>query len=368
MRYPIIFVLALIGVRAYASKAVDYSAYAIYDVNFYRGSLFDELERNPGEEDYLRSLKLSADVDVTKALEFDFSIEYDSDKGRFELDDAYFSYDLAGNWQLNAGHFKEPVGLETQQSKRKQFLFERSVISNAMALGRHWGIGLDWSKKYLYMQSSVFYLPKEDDDYKNGMSSSLRLVVTPVQREAAFLHLGLNYGARDVTDNNYRLKETPIAYGTEVSVKSAKYDPTAIHIAAGEIAAQIRPLIVQSEYFIQRLRLEDGQKVDFTGYYITTSLTLFGNYREYDEGDIWLKKGVKHTLELAHRYSYANFTGGVKADAVEVNELALNYYLKSDMRLSISYQNAEKSDWSDKGGLTQTEGRSFNARAQFVWN
>lgn len=367
MRFPVAVMLTVFGVQAYASKAIDYSAYAIYDVNFYRGSMFSEID-DSGEEDYLRSLKLSADVDLTKALEFDFSIEYDSDSGKFELDDAYFGYELTDNWEFSAGHFKEPVGLETQQSLRKQFLFERSVVSNAMALGRHWGVGLDWSARYLYMQSSVFYLPKEDDDYKNGTSRSFRLAIVPVQNESAFLHLGLNYSARDVTDNNYRLKETPIAYGAGVAVKSAKYDPTAIHVAAGELAVKIRPLVVQSEYFVKRLSLKDGQKIDFNGYYLTTSFTIFGNQREYDDSDIWLKEGHKHTLELAYRYSYANFTGGIEADVIKVNECALNYYLKSDMRLSLSYQSADRNNWSDEVALTRTDGRSINLRAQFIWD
>jgi phosphate-selective porin len=342
------------------------SAVIMYDRNNYQGDLFDKVYSPETKISFLRRVKLSAEMDVSEKLGATFSVDLDTDDDKFKVDDAFLSYQFTKALDLYAGRFKEPFGLENQQSLKTQYLMERSAPTNLMTYGRHTGISLRYENDWWTAQSAMMNIPSEDDDFDDAYAYVGRATFAPIHRKKQFIHIGAGYSQRDATDGKYQLESEFIARGVGDLLKSAKYDAENIKAANGEFAAQYAKVLLQGEYLAQEVATKNEGDILLDGGYVTVMWTALGKAREYDHGAIKFNPSA-HTVEIAYRYSEMNLTGGIKADEARAHELAVNYYLNNSIKCTVQYGRAKHKDWDDDGEVDSTSGDTLNFRIQFLW-
>src|SRR5690606_9243328 len=79
-----------------------------------------------------------------KDLEYKLQGNFDRDGGAFELEDAYFTYQLGNGWGVTWGQFKLPFQWEELVSSSRQLAVERSYFNEVFTKGRSQGIMLGY--------------------------------------------------------------------------------------------------------------------------------------------------------------------------------------------------------------------------------
>lgn len=352
---------------ANAIEPPQLSVNLMYDSNNYRGSLFEDEESTATRTSYLRRLKLSAKMNLMEDLTAKVALDFDNDEQKFEVDDAYLEFRIAKPLRVYLGRFKEPFGLENQQSLKTQYLMERSAPTNLLTFGRNHGVSLHYQSDLWTVQTAVMKVPSEDNDFDDAFAYVGRLTIAPIQEKRSFVHVGVGASKRNTTASKYQLEDNLIAYGTGDLINSAKHDAEEIHAGNIEFAAQYRFLLLQTEYLRQNIQTEEQQGVRVDGSYATLAWTLMGKPREYDDGEIKLSSKAKHTIEIAYRHSAINLTGGIKGDMATAQEIAVNYYTKEALKLTLQYERGRREDWDEDGQLEVDHGQSLNVRVQFLW-
>jgi phosphate-selective porin OprO/OprP len=356
------------GVRLVAAaEAPELSFDVMYDSNAFEGDIFLPEFDHKTTETYLRRAKFSVEWDINKNLETKLSLDYDTDEKRFKVDDAVLTYEFSKSIELLIGRFKEPTGLENQQSLKTQYLLERSAPTNLFTFGRNTGVGLYYFGDQWLAQTAVMKLTGEESGVGDSLAYVGRLAVAPIDKKQRFLHLALGASTRKPTRLEYKIDTNLIAPTTGDQIKSADYGANNIAAANAEFAAKISPFLIQAEYFLQRLKTDNLGTIDLDGSYVSLLWTLAGKQRDYEDGEIKFKD-ADHTLELAYRYSYVNLTGGVRSDAASVYELAMNYYYRDWFKFVTQYERADRQDFDGDGFVEKAEGNSLNFRLQFMWN
>ena len=350
-----------------SASALDFSAYAIGDYISPSGKLFTKKEREEGAITELRRFKISAGLPLFKHFEAKVSAEWDTGKSRFEIDDAYLSYEFgeSQSWEVTLGRLKEPFGLENDQSLKDQFLMERSAATELFSFGRNLGLAVGLETGNWNLQAA--YLNADEDPESNSVDVfSTRAFYGNEVDGHRVVHLGLSYSGRNLKDDSYQPEAPLISSFAKDQIKSAKYNTHAIDNISLEGALQFENVILQGERFAQIVVDQEGLDYYFHGFYVTGALNLFGKKRDYSKGEFEIDKD-DWQMELAYRYTYVNLTAEIKADIARVHEIALNNYFLDRYRFSLQYSYADKKDWSDSGKVSRENGSTLSARLQVIF-
>lgn len=314
-------------------------------------------------------------------LDIDFAEQVDT-KSQVELRDMFVKYTFPSfNLSIQAGHFKEPFGMERLSSSRLLTFLERSAITNAIALGRRVGISARyWTDNFQVTGAIMGHetgtrIDKGQRD--EGFSTNLRTSFAPINKHGENLHIGVA-GSYKIPDATSELKPNTI----EISARTETYvfNPKFLH--TGDIAdvnyylrygAELMyingPFYVQSEYLAANIhRWYNKPTVDLKGGYLMASYTLTGETRYYyvDEGEAGPIESPKNSfgaIEIAARYSINDlndFDAGVKGGKSNQLMLGLNYYPNSSIKLQFNYSIVELDDFATrKGNLIGNDDHSF---------
>lgn len=354
---------AAIPQAAHADSKLDLSAYIIYDYNAFNGDLFADENAVNRRVSQLRRLKASAKYDFKSYLSGKLSVEYDAADDKFGIDDAYIDIEIGKHWHLQAGKFKEPFGLENQQSLSTQYTMERSAPTNALTFGRNHGLLVIYQRSRWQWQFATTKVNAEDNEFKDSISLTTRLSGLPVETKDTFVHLGAGYTTRNATEKKYDIDEGLIAHGVGNLISSANLKPDTIASSNIELAAKYSAFILQSESIRQYITERNGDKHTLSGYYATLLWTVLGSKRDYDNGEIKFDDSSQHTVELAIRRSYIDLESDLDGDRAKILSAAVNYYFKSALRISLEYQYAELTSF-DEGETEMVDGEAINARLQ----
>ncbi len=353
----------------------ELSGYLIAEHSRQSGKLFDLDELDPGRGIALRKLKLSGEYDFTRSVSAELSLDYRSDENKFEIDDLYIAKDLTRAISLTLGRFKEPFGLENLQGLKYQYLQERSVASRAFRLGRNYGAYLKATGKRWNIDLSSVELEPDDDAIfrKYGESHTLRLSGLVYKKRKNFIHLGAGYNSRKPASRVHEIKEPLIGREVGNLIRSGDLD-TALTIDTHnfEFAVYWNKLLLQAEYFKQKTDAFNSylfidEKVNFKGYYTSFLWAIFGEPRRYDDGEIKFRRSDKPTFELALRSSEVELEYFFDGDTAQTNEIALNYYRSSAIKLSAEYANADIEEY-EFSFLSERSGDTFTLRLQIALN
>lgn len=314
-------------------------------------------------------------------LDLDFA-EQVSTKSQLELRDAWIKYTVPDvNLSFQAGHFKEPFGMERLNSSRLLTFLERSSISNALPLGRRVGLSGRYWTDYAQITAAVMghemgtRIDKGQKD--EGFSTNLRMSVAPINNHGMNLHIGLagSYKTPDATaDLNANTIE--ISSRTETYVSNPKLlhsgdiaDVNYYNRYGAELAFIMGSFYAQTEYMGAKIiRWYGKEDVDMSGGYLTATWIVTGETRYYyvDEGEVGPIETPTHSwgaLELAARYSITDLNdipSGIHGGESNQLMLGVNYYPNRNIKLQFNYSQVDLDQYATrKGNLIGNDDHSF---------
>jgi len=327
------------------------------------------------------ALKSVLGKDWESEIDLDFA-EQVSTKSQIELRDAFIKYTVPDMYlTFQAGHFKEPFGMERLNSSRLLTFLERSSITNAMGLGRRFGLSARYWTEYAQVTAAVMghetgtRIDKGQRD--EGFSTNLRLSVAPINEHGNNIHIGLS-GSYKIPDATSDLAPNTI----EISSRTETYvsNPKLLHTGdisdvnyytrfGAELMGIFGPFYVQTEYLgTQIVRWYGKENVDLGGGYLTATWVVTGETRYYfvDEGEVGPIEAPKHSwgaLELAARYSITDLNdlgAGIHGGRSNQLMLGVNYYPNRNIKLQFNYSQVDVDQYATrKGNLIGDDDHSF---------
>lgn len=299
----------------------------------------------------------------------EFKVQWDFAGGDSDLKDVYLAFlDIPVVGAVKIGHFKEPFSLEELTSSKYITFMERALPS-LFAPARNAGImiGNDVLDSRLTWALGVF---RDTNDYGMGIGDgdyawTARVTGLPWYKDEGrrLLHLGLAYSMRN-TDGTVRLRQRPEIHLSQFRyVDTRRFTVDDMDLLGAELAFVYGPFSAQAEYTHASLDTRFLGDRDFSGFYAQASYFLTGEHRPYSTskgtfGRIKPKhpfRGEDHgwgAWELAVRYSMLDlddgfFRGGEEEDWT----VGANWYLNSNVRLTLNYVHGEIDDFFYDGDV-----------------
>lgn len=359
-----------------------------------------------GSRDFLRRGRF-----MVAARYDDFILTVSPDAGEF-FNDTYHLFEASlkyvgfKNTVLNVGLLQPPSSMEDTESSNGYELIERPMVSDIvrnisggeprLALG-----GTHWGKKY-YISAHVTgerLLTTIKNFQKNQVGGTLRTAIHPVATPDYDLHLGMSasfafhgnnrkYAIATGPESQIWLSKNYIRTGTIDGVNS-------VWSIGPEVALRWKRLVVQSEYYrvsLQRVADETTHRpnLHFPGWYISTSYTIFGQPRSYDQKNAVFNAptgslfnpatGEWGALEWVARWSVMDLNSHINSYSPNGQLLGsyggkqtawltgLNWSPSSHMRIMLNYNHIYAS--RSYGNSYNLNGRSSNlivSRLQFTF-
>lgn len=293
-------------------------------------------------EDGAQWRRASISTDTTfPRLHLEFKFHYDFSANSPRLQDAYVG--LIGLrreiFQVRAGRYKTPIGLENWTGTGNLTFLERGLIS-AFLSSRNSGILLhgDSSKRRIRWAFSVFQ-PEHDfgDQSTDTIGISGRFTSAFLVKPDVLTHLGINYLHRNV-DNMIRFQERPESHLAPAFVDTGDFPADSVESFILEGAVVKGPLSFQAEYAYTAVRDDDlPGAVKFNGFYVFGSYFLTGETRPYlQDGRFGAITPLRElgggsngygAFEIAFRVSHLDLSDkGVQGGVLNDLTAALNWY------------------------------------------
>jgi phosphate-selective porin OprO and OprP len=266
------------------------------------------------------------------------------------------------------GRTKEGFSLNKAMMGYAGWTMERATISDAtipiLADGVKW-IGYAPRKHLLW--NVGFY----DDYFSEGQTFSTydyqasgRIAWVPVVSEETekVLHIGLNLRYGKPKDGRLQLRSRPEAFPAPYFVDTGRFPAENSYMTASEAYYRSGPLLVGSEYFLQKVDAPESGNPFFHGgdavvSWLATGETRVYNTRGGDFGQVSparpVFEGGPGAWEFVARFSYVDLDSGpLRGGRFWRITPMVNWHLSDNMRLEFSYGDGSL-DRFDRNGNTQ---------------
>ncbi len=295
-----------------------------------------------------------------------FKAQYEFAGGDVDFKDLYINIQrLPYVGKFQAGHFKEPFGLEESDSSKYMQFMERG-LNNVFAPGRNTGFMLanHFMGKRLTAAAGMF---RNSDDFgddnggdradEGGYSFSGRVTGLPYYENGGkkLIHTGFSYSHQNAHGDEVRYRAKPEMHMADRFVDTGSFAAKHSNIYNPELAAVYGSFSFQTEYTFANVGsdLDDaGDSPEFSGWYAYGSYFLTGEHRKYKKKSGKFGRIKPHrnfdlgngigAIELTARYSELDLNdetiqGGRLADTT----LGVNWYLNPNTRIMFNYVHAD---------------------------
>ncbi|HSI09146.1 MAG: OprO/OprP family phosphate-selective porin [Rariglobus sp.] len=285
--------------------------------------------------------------------------------------DAFVNVKIRPEFQIRAGRFREPVGLEQLQSDAVAFFNERSVVSSYLP-NRDVGIQIHGDLFTNRLNYAVGYFNGVEDgqngansDNSNEKDFAARLFATPFinNKDSALAGLGFGVGASAGSQNgssngtlayrtdgqqtwfSYNGAGTPIPYGNNYRISPQAY------YYYGPFGLLAEYAVTSAEW--RNTNGTNRRNLQNTAYQIAAGYVLTGEDAGYKgvtpRTNFDLDNGTWGAFEVVARFSQADvdsgaFTGATplavrtsRASGATGYGLGLNWYLSKTVRAGVDY-------------------------------
>ncbi len=284
-----------------------------------------------------------------------FKVQFDFADGEAAFKDVNIGLSkipIIGN--IRFGHFKEPFGLEEQNSSNYMPFMERSIMNEALVPSRNTGLMIFNTAfdERMTWAAGVFIDTDDfgDGEFNDGIHFTGRVTALPwyVDDGEKLLHLGVSYSYQDHKRDPVRYRTRPEAHLAPRFADTGDFMASDTNLVGAEASVVLGPLAFQAEYvhaFVDNVQREDPS---YNGFYFLTSYFLTGEHRVYNKKNgafdrVEPKKNFGQddgigAWEVAGRYSYLNLEeGGVRGGRLDDFTLGVNWYLNPNTRLMWNY-------------------------------
>lgn len=329
----------------------------------------------------IRRARLIFEGTFNKFIQYQLVPEFGgtSGNGSLTLLDANVTLALKPEFQVRAGRFREPVGLEQLQSDAVAFFAERSVVSQFVP-NRDIGlqIGGDLAKGTVSYAVGVFNgVPDGSSNSNNAENNNkkdfaARVFVTPFKndKDSPLQGLGLGIAGSIGRQNGASSGTLPSGYKTDGQQTFFSYRSTTV--AKGDtsrVSPQAYyyggPLGLQAEYVVSSVDVLNGSlrsTLRHKAWQLSGGYVLTGEDASYNgvvpKQSLNLDAGTWGAFEIVARLSGADldddaFAGGANSPANPANSatkteafgVGLNWYLSKTVRASLDYFHT-RFDWA----------------------
>jgi len=330
--------------------------------------------------------------------DFKYISEFDFADNDVAVKDLFVTYTGLDWLEVTAGHTKQNISMELQESSNDIMFTERSLVNTITgpafdrAIGLHLkSKGKDWSAQIGAYGESVG-TEKQVGDEGWGMSS--RVTYAPINTKNQVVHLGAYGGFRETNDDGDILNAgdgTDLKYETThlsnlyLTAENNIANAENLSIAGFEAAYMQGPFSVQGEYAHSWLSRDGAPTTNFNAFYVQTGWTLTGESRSYkgSDGEFKRLKPAQHfslkdgggwgAVELAARYDQADINSeDVNGGSEKAVTVALNWYLNENLRVMADYRrafdvsnNGTFANETDSGDLEEID--AFSLRGQWAF-
>jgi phosphate-selective porin OprO/OprP len=316
-------------------------------------------------------------------------IDFDFGNNAVDIKDAYVRY-IGKNWQIKAGHFREPFSIETMTTSRYITFMERAYATE-QSPSRHLGIDYKTFTDHIFFEGGVFSsalvndLMRDQNKAKGtngGWSVTGRFAYAPIKKDRLVLHLGINGSYRtpklqEIGDpiNSFRYGEN-----AETEINRKKYidtdwieDSRDKIIWGLELAWAYKNFRIQGEYIATIINREENDvpegetKANIGGSYVFGSWLINNANYYYNMGDAEFSQidfinNDKGAFEVAIRYSFmdANSYQGnedvpwLQGGSGESYTLGLSYYFNYNVKLMLNYSYMNHDRYANGKGKYKT--------------
>jgi len=316
-------------------------------------------------------------------------IDFDFGNNGVDIKDAYIRY-IGKNWQIKAGHFREPFSIETMTTSRYITLMERPYATE-QAPSRHLGVDFKMFTNHLFFEGGVFSSTVANDLIRDqnkkggtnaGWSVTGRLAWAPIKKDKTVLHLGIagSYRTPKIPELGDPIDSFRYGENAETEINRKKYIDTdwiehSLYktILGTEAAYAWNNFRIQGEYIMTRIqrdtdKVPDGEdKVKMGGYYIMGSWIInnadyYYNMADAEFSNIDFRNNKKGAFEVALRYSFMDantfkdddLTPWMPGGSGETYTLGLSYYFNYNVKFMLNYAFVNHDRWADGKGKYKT--------------
>lgn len=307
----------------------------------------------------LRRARFKAQGDCILIFPVSYKIELGYIPHKFNLNEAWLSsehLDYIG--YLKFGVYGPPMGLDMITSSRDLTFMEPATVLQALAPANEAGIqiGQPVLDRRATWALGIFGGGLMSTEYGNASSDygNLigRLTYLPIEHnnpnnpaENQYLHAGLSANIQYSASGVVRYRSRPESYLAEHVIDTGNIDSSASGALGAELAYVKGPFSLQGEFLDSLVRENNGDGLNFYGFYALASWYLTGESRPYDRDAGAFKRlvprhnfdfgrgGAWGAFEVAARFSYTDLTAGdVNGGKINLLMGELNWYLHSHVR------------------------------------
>lgn len=298
---------------------------------------------------------------LTVADYFDFKFMYDFARANPpHLQDAYVDFSkLPIPFQIRAGRFKNPLGIELATGANDLNFLERGLVS-AFVLNRNTGMYVHGDSPRRRMKWTLGVL-KQEDDFGIGSTDQIgfsgRFAAAPHPwNDHRLLHIGIDYMRRPV-EETVRFLERPESNLAPQFVDTGDMPAADVNTAILEGAFVDGPFSLQGEFAYTTVERPKVSNPQFYAFYVFGSYFLTGETRPYKVssgafGRVYPKQefrdgaGGRGAFEIAFRFSRIDLDDK-EVQGGRLNDLtaAFNWYATPNYRVMTNVIWANRSDF-----------------------
>jgi len=259
---------------------------------------------------------------------------------------------------IKAGVFQPPMGLDLTTSSRDLTFMEPASVLQALAPANEAGIQI--GQPFFHQRGTwvlgIFGGGAVDTEYGNASKNYGNLIgrisylaidhITPARpEENQYLHLGLSVNLQYSASSTVRYRSRPESYLAAHLIDTHDIDASNSGEVGAEVAYVNGPFSLQGEFIDSLVRQNNGDLVDFYGFYANASWYLTGESRPYDRVNGHFarlvprrnfdfgKDGAWGAIELGARFSYTDLDNGdIHGGKLSLVMGEVNWYLHSHVR------------------------------------
>jgi phosphate-selective porin OprO and OprP len=317
---------------------------------------------------------------------------YDARSDKFL--DANIQYKFNGETSITVGQYKQPNSLEELSSTKNNDFVSKAMTTNLQGMSRRMGVKLDtdkgtWGGTLSYFGNEI--TNNESPSLGSGDGFGGRAFFAPIKSDTTLLHFGVSYidmEARDATgQGKARLRVRPDAdQSAQRLVDSGQFtDADRLKTTGFETAFVSGPFKLQAEYMTTKISR------DLNPNYSADSWYVYGLWNI--TGETWGYKGGVITTGLPDEPGKGMWQLGLRYDTADLNDgsvnfanplapvvtgvmggeesnwtIGVNWYLRSNFKLSANYVMVDSSKYSSTiKGFQNDNPNIVSLRAQFYW-
>ncbi|NVJ65297.1 MAG: porin [Gammaproteobacteria bacterium] len=322
------------------------------DADWFDGDAYSGSD-DSGSDTEVRRARLFAKGKIGKNWEAKIRANFKS--GKTDVDEAWVKFKGWDFADLTIGTHKANFGLEQQTSSKDITAIERTMATNAFAIGNEMGIALGKGNNDYTWGVGVYDLGDEGDHVATGITG--RLTFSPINTKEEVLHLGVGFNKQRVEGDEWGVSERLEVHTADYKFKT-DFATQSVEIFNVEAAYAIGSFHAQAEYF--DASTDNG---DASGYYAQLGYILTGESRPYSKGKFKRvkPKGKDGAWELMYRYSTLDTTNGlVFGDEAKAHTFGVNYYANNAIRVGLNYVTSDVK-------RADLDGDAIAVRVQYVF-